>query len=90
MVPGSFPSCHKAEAMPETAAIIAAAARLLRAWQMATQGIEPLSLTNPAVAEVHEATRELMRATETSDLLAAYAVLDELVAQIKRAEPTPA
>jgi hypothetical protein len=72
--------------LPDTAAIIAAAARLLRAWAAATQGIEPLSLTNPAVGEVHEATRELMRATHTSDLLAAYAVLDDLVAQMKLAQ----
>ena len=72
--------------VPDTAAIIAAAARLLRAWEAATQGIEPLSLKNPAVAEVHEATRELMRATETTDLLAAYTVLDDLVAEIKLAK----
>ena len=70
-------------------AIIAAAARLLRAWAAATQGVEPMSLTNPAVAEVHEAAQELMRATGTTDLLAAYRVLDDLVAQIKQAEPTP-
>jgi hypothetical protein len=72
--------------MSDTAAIIAAAARLLRAWAAAAQGIEPLSLTNPAVAEVHEAARELMRATETRDLLAAYTVLDDLVARIKLAK----
>jgi len=35
---------------------------------------------------VHEAARELMRATQTDDLLAAYAVLDELVAAIKLAQ----
>jgi hypothetical protein len=73
--------------MPDTAAIIAAAARLLRAWAAATQGIEPLSLNHPAVAEVHEATRDLMRATETNDLLAAYSVLNELVARIRLAQP---
>jgi len=72
--------------VPNRAAIIAAAARLLRAWAAATQGLEPLSLTNPAVGEVHEAARELMRATQTDDLLAAYAVLDELVAAIKLAQ----
>jgi hypothetical protein len=72
--------------VPDTAAIIAAAVRLLRAWGAATQGIEPLSLKNPAVAEVHEATRELIRATGTTDLLAAYTVLDDLVAQIKLAQ----
>ena len=42
-----------------------------------------LGLTNPAAAEVGGATRELMRAIEPADLLAAYPVLDDLVAQIK-------
>ena len=74
--------------MPDTAAIIAAAARLLRAWAAATQGVGTLSLTNPAMGELHEATRELMWATETDDLLAAYAVLDELVIRIKGTQPT--
>ena len=64
--------------MPDTEAIKAAAARFLRAWSAATQG-DPLPQTHPDVVEAHEATRELMAATETTDLLAAYAVVDDLV-----------
>jgi hypothetical protein len=69
--------------MHDTAAIIVAAARLLRAWAAATQGVDTMSVTNPKVAEVHEACRELMQATETTDLPAAYAVLDDLAVEIK-------
>jgi len=64
--------------MPDTKAIKAAAARFLRTWSAATQG-DPLPQKHPAVIEAHEATRELMSATETTDLLAAYAVIDDLV-----------
>lgn len=78
---------HTVNQMPDSAAIVAAAARLLRAWAAATQGVEPMSLTNPAVAEVHEAARELMWATQTTDLLAAYSVLDDLVVTINLSQP---
>jgi hypothetical protein len=74
--------------VPDTAAIVAAAARLLRAWAAATQGVDTMSVTNPKVAEVHETCQELMRATETTDLLAAYAVLDDLAAEIKQYQGT--
>jgi len=62
----------------ETEAIKAAAARFLRAWCVATYG-DPLPTTHPAVVEAHEAARELMSATGTTDLPAAYAVIDNLV-----------
>jgi hypothetical protein len=64
--------------MPDTAAMVAAADRFLRAWTVATQG-NPLPLTDPAVIEVHEAAQELISATETTNVRAAYHVLDELV-----------
>jgi hypothetical protein len=39
------------------------------------------------VIEVHEAARELIRATGTKDLRAAYDVIDRLALEIKRAYP---
>jgi hypothetical protein len=63
----------------DTAAIVAAAHRFLRAWSSAIGGDDALSLTHPDVIEAHEAARELMLATGTSDLVGAYAVIDELV-----------
>ena len=65
--------------MPETAAIIGAAARFVRAWTAATEGDEALPLTAPAVIEAHDAARELIRATHSKDLVGAYAVVDALV-----------
>ena len=62
--------------------IIVAAARFLRAWTAATQGDEPLCLSSPAVLEAHDAARELMRATQTADLRAAYGVIDALVGEL--------
>jgi hypothetical protein len=69
-------------------AIIAASGRLLRAWAAATQGVDTMTVTNPKVVAVHEACRELMHATETTDLLAAYTVLDDLVSEIKLCQVT--
>ena len=63
----------------DTAAIIAAAERFLRAWSSATQGDDTLSPTDPGVIELHEAAHELMRVTGTEDLPSAYDVLDTLV-----------
>jgi len=63
----------------DKAAIVAAAARFVQAWMAATCGDDTLSLTHPAVIEVHEAARELMQATATTDLVGACAVVDELV-----------
>jgi hypothetical protein len=60
-------------------AIVAAAARFVQAWMAATCRDDTPSLTHPAVIEVHEAARELMEATATTDLVGAYAVVDELV-----------
>ncbi len=45
------------------------------------------SLLQNLVIEVHEAARELIRATRSEDLRGAYAVLDRLVLEIKRAYP---
>jgi hypothetical protein len=67
----------------DTAAIIAAAERFLRAWSAATGGDDTLSPPDPAVLEVHEAAQELMRATGTEDLQSAYDVLDALVSLTK-------
>jgi hypothetical protein len=65
--------------MTDTAAVIGAAAKFLRAWKAATQGDEPSSLSDPAVVEAHEAAQELIRATGTMDLVGAYVVVDDLV-----------
>ena len=69
--------------MADTAAVIGAAARFLRAWTAATQGDQPLPLTHPLVVEAHEAARDLVWATGTKNLQAAFAVLDALVLAIK-------
>jgi hypothetical protein len=63
----------------DRATIVAAAERFVRAWTSAIRGDDPLSLTHPAVIEAHEAARELIAATGTTDLVGAYAVVDELV-----------
>ena len=72
----------------DTAVIIAAAERFLRAWSATTQGDDTLSSTDPGVIEVHEAAQELMLATGTEDLQSAYDVLDALVALTKLAPST--
>jgi hypothetical protein len=68
-------------------AITAAAARFWLAWSVATvfhdDGVPPVDL----VVEVHEAARELIRATKTTDLRAAYEVLTELVHEVTRSNP---
>jgi len=68
-------------------AITAAAARFWLAWSVATvfkdDGVPPVD----QVVEVHEAARELIRATKTTDLRAAYEVLTELVDEVKRSNP---
>ena len=57
------------------------------AWRMAADsggdGVPPMEL----VIEVHEAARQLIGATGAKDLRGAYAVLDELVLETKRADP---
>ena len=40
---------------------------------------DTLSLSSPVVVDVHEAARDLIRATGARDLVGAYAVLDALV-----------
>jgi hypothetical protein len=62
--------------------IIVAAARFLRAWTAASQGDDPLCLLSPAVLEAHDAARELVSATQTTDLRAAYGVVDALVGEL--------
>lgn len=73
--------------MYDRSAIVGAAARFLMAWGMAADaegdGIPPMEL----VIEVHEAARHLVRATGAMNLRGAYAVLDDLVLEIKRADP---
>lgn len=41
------------------------------------------------VIEVHDAARELIRATKTQDLRGAYHVLDDLVLRIRQHHPAP-
>jgi hypothetical protein len=71
----------------DRSAIVGAAARFWTAWTTAVdfegEGIPPIEL----VIEVHEAALQLIRATGAKDLRGAYAVLDELVLEIKRADP---
>jgi len=72
--------------VPDDEAVIRAAGRFWLAWIAATKG-DPLPPTDPAVIEAHEAGEELIRATGTKNLRAAYEVVDALVLQIKRAQP---
>ncbi len=73
--------------MCDRSAVVGAAARFWMAWTTAVdsdgEGIPPIEL----VIEVHEVARQLIRATGAQDLRGAYAVLDELVLEIKRADP---
>ena len=66
-----------------------AAARFWLAWTVAIEcdggGVPPSAL----VIEVHEAARELIRATRAKDLRGGYQVLDELVLEVKRSDPAP-
>jgi hypothetical protein len=67
-------------------ALTAAAGRFWLAWTLATEGeggIPPVDM----VVEVHEAARELIRAAGAENLRAAYGVIDELVLEIKQANP---
>ena len=67
----------------DKAAIIAAVDRFVRAWgAAATQNDDTLSLAAPVVVEVHEAARELIRATGAKDLRGAYAILDAVVLEV--------
>jgi hypothetical protein len=63
----------------DRATVVAAAERFVRACTSAIRGEDPLPLTDPAVIEAHQAARELIGATGTTDLVGAYAVVDELV-----------
>jgi hypothetical protein len=71
---------------PDTAAVVAAVGRFLSAWTTAVEfdgpGLPPPEL----VDEVHAASREMICATRTNDLRAAYDVVDTLVLEIKRAQ----
>ncbi len=73
--------------MHDLEAVIAAAGRFWSAWTTAIEcdgdDIPPADL----VIEVHEAARELIRATGTKDLRAAYDVIDHLVLEIKQSYP---
>jgi hypothetical protein len=71
----------------DSAAVIGAAARFLRAWRAATQGEKPLTRSDPAVMVAHAAARELIRATGSKNLVEAYAVVDELVHAIQVETP---
>jgi hypothetical protein len=72
--------------MPDSQVVIEAAGEFWMAWIAATRG-DPLPPTDPAVVEVHEAAVELIRATERTDLRAAYDVIDELVSRFKLPPP---
>jgi hypothetical protein len=65
-------------------AVAAAAARFWLAWTVAIEfegeGVPPTDL----VIEVHEAARELIRATRAKDLRGAYEVLNDVVLETKR------
>jgi hypothetical protein len=63
----------------DEAAIVVAVGRFLQAWKTATTNDDTLSLSSPVVVDVHEAARDLIRATGARDLVGAYAVLDALV-----------
>jgi hypothetical protein len=67
-------------------AIAVAAARFWLAWTVAIgfdgEGVPPTDL----VIEVHEAARELIRATGAKDLRGAYEVLDDVVLETKRCD----
>jgi hypothetical protein len=68
-------------------AVIAAAGRFFSAWTTAIESDGDEIPSAELVIEVHEAARELIRATRSEDLRGAYAVLDRLVLEIKRAYP---
>ena len=61
--------------------VLTAAARFRRAWMVVTNSPEPLFLPDPRVVEVDESVRELMEATETTDLVATFDALGELARQ---------
>ncbi len=61
--------------------VLAAAAQFRRAWLAVSGCPEPLSLPDPRVVEVNDSVRELMEATETTDLVATFDALGELVRQ---------
>jgi hypothetical protein len=67
-------------------AVNVAAARFWLAWTVAIEfdgeGVPPTDL----VVEVHEAARELIRATKAKDLRGAYQVLNDLVLETKRCD----
>jgi hypothetical protein len=66
--------------------VVGAAGRFLSAWTTAIAfdgpGLPPPEL----VDQVHAASRDLIRATRTNDLRAAYEVVDSLVLGFKRAQ----
>jgi hypothetical protein len=68
--------------------ILTAAARFRRAWLAVEDGPGPLTELDPRVIEVHDATRALMEATETVDLVATFDALGELVRQVDGGRPT--
>jgi hypothetical protein len=68
-------------------AVIAAAGRFWSAWTTAIESDGDDTPPADLVIEVHEAARELIRATRAEDLRGAYDVLDCLVLEIKQADP---
>jgi hypothetical protein len=65
----------------DTTAVIGAVARFLQAWRAATQGDTPLHLSDPLVIEAHEAALRLIQVTESTNLVGAYGVVDDLVSE---------
>jgi hypothetical protein len=64
--------------------VLAAAARFRRAWVTLEANSEPLLISDALLIEVNEAAQELMEATETTDLVATFDALGELVRQVSR------